>query len=91
MVIINLESYGISGKERFSENQKNQTILQISFVISTKETITMKSSNYQNVLKFKKTSTFSENWFIESWFLNGSTAPIPNILVSNRFHIERNY
>ena len=51
-----------------------------------KETILRKSEYQQKVLKFKKTSPLSQNLFIESRFLNGSTAPIS---VSKRFHSER--
>jgi len=55
----------------------------------SKETTSRKSSYLENVLKFKKTSPFSENWFIESRFCNESTAPLATVLVSKRFHSER--
>ena len=48
-----------------------------------------KSKDQQKVLKFKKTSEFSQNLFIESRFLNGSISPLPSISVSKRFHSER--
>ena len=48
-----------------------------------------KSSYLENVLKFKKTSPFSKNWFIEGRFFNESTAPLATILVSKRFQSER--
>ena len=49
----------------------------------------MKSEYQQKVQKFKKTSPFSQNLFIESMFLNESTAPLATILLSKRFHSER--
>ena len=39
--------------------------------------------------KFKKTSPFSQNLFIESRFLNESTAPLANISMLKRFHSEK--
>ena len=57
--------------------------------VSIKETVLRKSEYQQKVLKFKKTSPFSENLFIESRFWNGSTAPLATISVSKRFHSER--
>ena len=57
--------------------------------LSIKETILRKSEHQQKVLRFKKTSPFSQNLFIESRCLNGSTAPLATISVSKRFHSER--
>ena len=48
----------------------------------------MKSEYQQNVLKFKKTSPFSQNLFIESRFLNGSVAHLATISVSKRCHTQ---
>ena len=59
------------------------------FIIDIKETVHRKSRDQQKVLKFKKTFPFSQNLFIESRFLNGSTAPLATISVSKRFHSER--
>ena len=58
-------------------------------VMDSKETIIRKSVFQQKVLKFEKTSPFSQNLFIESRFLNGSTALLAAISVSKRFHSER--
>ena len=44
--------------------------------VSIKETVLRKSEYQQKVLKFKKTSPFSENLFIESRFWNESTVPL---------------
>ena len=58
-------------------------------IINTKETILRKSEYQRKVLKFKKTSPFSQNLFNESRFLIGSTAPLAIISVSKRFYSER--
>ena len=58
-------------------------------MLTPKETIHRKSEDQQKVLKFKKTSPFSQNLFIESKYLNGSTAPLATISVSKRFYSER--
>ena len=58
-------------------------------VVYSKETVLRKSEDQQKVLKFRKTSPFSQNLFIESMFWNGITAPLATISVSKRFHSER--
>ena len=49
--------------------------------------------NQQKVLKFKKTSPFSQNLFIESRFLIGSTAPWPLFQFQKDFTVKgyKNY
>ena len=61
--------------------------------ISLKENISRKSRYQQKVLKFKKTSPFSQNWFIEGMLLNESAVYVYSLighyLISKRFHSER--
>ena len=47
--------------------------MEVSTIIQTKETILRKSKYQQKVLKFKKTSPFPQNLFIDGRFLNEST------------------
>jgi len=75
----------------FSGRGLNASMQTLSFcnIVDSKETIHRKSKDQQKVLKFKKTSPFFQNLFIESRFLNGSTAPLATISASKRFHSER--
>ena len=57
--------------------------------VHIKEIILRKYEYQQKVLKFQKTSLLSQNMFIESRFLNGSTAPLATISILKRFHSER--
>ena len=49
-----------------------------------------KSKYQQKVLKFKKSSLFSQNLFIESRFLNGSAAPLATIQFLKLFISDTN-
>ena len=54
-----------------------------------KETIlgSRKSEYQQKVLSLRR-PLFFQNLFIESWFLNGSKAPLATISVLKKFHCE---
>ena len=64
-------------------------ILEERFVVIIKETVLRKSEYQQKVLKFKKTSTFSQNLFIEKSFWMQVQPNWPQFQIPKRYNSER--